>query len=184
MFRRWFNICLLAAALGACAVPAFASHDVTQFGSSIHIARDQSIHDAVCFFCNVDADGTVEGDIVVFFGNVHIGSNANHGVVNFFGNITADNNAAVGEDMVSFFGTVRLGDNVTIGKDLVAMFGNVHAAPTVNVGGDRVVQPGWIFWIPLLIFSLVIIVVVREIRASRRRAFMRNYPNYPYPPRP
>ncbi len=184
MFRRFCYVGALVAAFGAYAVPALAAHDVTQFGSSIHVPKDQSVHDAVCFFCNVDADGTIEGDVVVFFGNVHIGSNANHGVVNFFGNITVDNDAAVGQDMVSFFGSVRLGENVTIGKDLVAMFGQVHAAPTVNVGGDRVVQPGWIFWTPLLIFGLVIVVIVREIRASRRRAFMRNYPNYPFPPQP
>jgi hypothetical protein len=181
MLRRGLIVSVLTAALGASVIPAYADHDIVQFGSNIHVDRNTSVHDTVCFFCNVDADGTVQGDIVVFFGNVHIGTSANHDVVNFFGHITADNNSSIGHDMVSMFGVIRLGDNVTVGKDLVAMFGDIRTAPTVSVGGDRVVQPPWIFWGPLLIFALVIILVVREFRNHRRRAFMRNYP---FPPRP
>lgn len=181
MPRRLLNVCLLTAALLASAVPAFASRDNVQFGSTIHVARDASIHDAVCFFCGVDADGTVEGDIVVFFGNVHIAGNANHDVVNFFGNVTVDNDGTIGQDLVSMFGNVRLGENVNIGKDLVTMFGRLQADSTVTVGGDRVLQPAWVFWGPLIIFAVVIIVVIREIRGYRRRAYLRNYP---FPPRP
>ena len=179
MKRRLFYVCVLTAGLGAFAIPAHATKDEVQFGSAIHVPRDGSIHDAVCFFCDVDADGTVEGDIVVFFGDVHIGTAANHDVVNFFGSIKADDNAHIGNSMVSMFGSVRLGEDVSIGKDLVAMFGGgVRAADSVSVGGDRVVQPAWLFWGPLLMIALVIILVVREFRNHRRRAFMR----YPIPP--
>jgi hypothetical protein len=101
-------------------------------------------------------------------------------VVNFFGEIRADDNARIGNDMVAMFSSVRLGEDVSIGKDLVAMFGGVRAPESVTVGGDQVIQPGWVFWGPLLIFAVVIIVVVREIRSHRRRAYMR----YPYPPHP
>ena len=181
MKRRLFNLCLLTAALAALVLPAHASRDEVQFGSAIHVPRDASIHDAVCFFCDVDADGVVEGDIVVFFGDVHVANAANHDVVNFFGSIKVDDNAHVGQDMVSMFGSVRLGEDVSIGKDLVAMFGGgVRAAESVTVGGDRVVEPAWIFWGPLLAIVLLVIFVVRELRTHRRRAFMR----YPIPPRP
>ena len=180
MKRRLFYLCLLIAIVGTLAVPAYASKDEVQFGSTIHVPRDASIHDAVCFFCDVDADGTVEGDIVVFFGDVHIGTAANHDVVNFFGTIKADDNTHIGQDMVSMFGTIRLGEDVSIGKDLVAMFGGVRVAESVSVGGDRVVEPAWLFWGPFLIIGLVVIVVVREFREHRRRAFLR----YPVPPRP
>src|SRR4051794_4096738 len=180
MKRRLLSGCLLMAALGTLALPAHASKDEVQFGSAIHVPRDASIHDAVCFFCDVDADGVVEGDIVVFFGDVHIGNAANHDVVNFFGTIKAEDNAHIGQDMVSMFGSVRLGEDVSIGKDLVAMFGGVRTADSVSVGGDRVVEPAWLFWGPLLMIALVVILVVREFRANRRRAFMR----YPIPPRP
>jgi hypothetical protein len=181
MKRRLFCVCVLTAALGALAIPAHATKDEVQFGSAIHVPRDGSIHDAVCFFCDVDADGTVEGDIVVFFGDVHIGTAANHDVVNFFGSVKADDNAQIGNSMVSMFGSVRLGEDVSIGKDLVAMFdGGVRVADSVSVGGDRVVQPAWLFWGPLLMIALVVIFVVREIRIHRRRAFMR----YPFPPQP
>jgi hypothetical protein len=181
MSRRLLCFCLLAASVAILELPAYADRDAVQFGSSIHVARDNSIHDAVCFFCSVDADGTVEGDVVVFFGNVHIGGHANHDVVNFFGSVTADSDSSIGQNLVSFFGNIRLGENVSVGKDMVAMFGAVHAAPTVSVGGDRVVQPGWLFWGPLLIFGIVIVVVVREIREQRRRAYLRRYP---FPPQP
>ena len=180
MKHRLFSLCLLVAVVGALTLPAHASKDEVQFGSTIHVPRDGSIHDAVCFFCDVDADGTVEGDIVVFFGDVHIGTAANHDVVNFFGNIKADDNTHIGQDMVSMFGSIRLGEDVSVGKDLVAMFGGVRVAESVSVGGDRVVEPAWLFWGPLFAIALVIIVVVRELRAHRRRAFLR----YPVPPRP
>ena len=179
MKRRLFFLCLLLAALGI-ALPAYASKDEVQFGTAIHVPRDASIHDAVCFFCDVDADGTVEGDIVVFFGDVHIASAANHDVVNFFGTVKAEDNARIGNSMVSMFGSVRLGEDVSIGKDMVAMFGGVRMAESVTVGGDRVIEPAWLFWTPLLIIGLVVVLVVREIRNHRRRAFMR----YPIPPRP
>src|ERR1700756_2235271 len=142
MKRRLVYLCLLTATLGTLALPAHASRDEVQFGSTIHVPRDASIHDAVFFFCDVDADGTVEGDIVVFFGDVHVGTAANHDVVNFFGSIKADDNAHIGNSMVSMFGSVRLGEDVSIGRDLVAMFGGaLRAADSVSVGGDRVVEP-------------------------------------------
>ncbi len=178
--RRLVYVCLFTLVFGAVAIPAHASKDEVQFGSTIHVARDASIHDAVCFFCDVDADGTVDGDIVVFFGSVHIGTAANHDVVNFFGNVKADNDTHIGQDMVSIFGSIHLGENVTVGKDLVAVFGTLRAPESVSVNGDRVVEPAWIFWGPLFIIALVIIVVVHEIRGHRRRAYMR----YPFPPRP
>ena len=180
MKRRLFCLCLLAVSLGAIALPAYASKDEVQFGTTIRVPRDASIHDAVCFFCDVEADGTVEGDIVVFFGDVHIGNAANHDVVNFFGNITADDNAHIGQDMVSMFGGIRLGEDVSVGKDLVAMFGSMRAGESVTVGGERVVQPAWIFWGPLLFIALVVILLVHEFRNRRRQAYLR----YPYPPRP
>lgn len=181
MNRRLSSVCLFVVAFGAFTVQAHATKDEVQFGSAIHVARDASIHDAVCFFCDVDADGAVEGDIVVFFGDVHVAKSANHDVVNFFGSIKADDDAHIGQDVVSMFGSIRLGDNVSIGKDLVAMFGGgIRAAESVSVGGDRVIQPAWVFWGPLFVIALVIVMVVRELRMHRRRAYMR----YPFPPRP
>lgn len=181
MKRRLFYLCLLTISLVTLAIPAYASRDEVQFGSAIHVPRDASIHDAVCFFCDVDADGVVEGDIVVFFGDVHVANAANHDVVNFFGTVKVDDNAHIGQDMVSMFGSVRLGEGVSVGKDLVAMFGGgLRTADSVTIGGDRVVEPAWLFWGPLLAMILFVIFVVREIRSHRRRVYMR----YPIPPRP
>ncbi|KAA6464867.1 hypothetical protein DYQ86_02615 [Acidobacteria bacterium AB60] len=180
MRARLLYLAVLSAVIAIFASPAHASKDVVQFGSNIEIAPDATVHDTVCFFCSVNDRGSIEGDVVVFFGNVRIDGHANHDVVNFFGDVTASDNSSVGNDLVSFFGRVRLGENVSVGKDMVAMFGAVRTASTVNVGGDRVVQPGWLFWGPFLLLVAVIFVVVREVRAQRRRHFMRGYP---FPPR-
>jgi hypothetical protein len=180
MRPRLLHITLLSV-LALFALPAHASKDVVQFGSNIEIAPGSAVHDTVCFFCSVNDRGSVDGDIVVFFGNVHIDGHANHDVVNFFGSVTATDDSNVGQNLVSMFGSIRLGENVSIGKDMVAMFGAVRSAPTVTVGGDRVIQPGWVFWGPLLVFALVISVIVREVRHQRRRRVYMG--NYPYPPR-
>ncbi len=181
MTKRMLAVCLFAAFFAAAAVPAYANRDAVQFGSNIQVATGAEVHDAVCFFCSVNVEGTVEGDVVVFFGNIHIAGKAEHDVVNFFGKVTVEDNASIGKDLVSMFGVIRLGENVSVGKDLVAMFGSLHAPASVTVGNDRVVQPGWILWGPLLIVGLIVIVIVREYRAYRRRLLLRNYN---FPPKP
>ena len=180
MIQRLLVVSLLGAALAVATTPAFASQDAVQFGSNIHIARDATVHDAVCFFCSVDVEGQVTGDIVVFFGNIHLAGIATNDVVNFFGKVTSEDNVSIGKDLVSFFGVVRLGENVSVGKDMVALFGSVRAPESVLVGNDRVVQPGWILFVPLIVIGLIILVIVREYRAYRRRLLLRGYP---FPPK-
>jgi hypothetical protein len=191
MTLRLLPALLLASVFALTATPALASHDAVQFGSNITVPAGQTIHDAVCFFCSVHDEGTVDGDIVVFFGNVHISGEAHHDVVNFFGNVRAADNSSIKHDLVSIFGVVRLGENVSVGRDLVVMFGGLHTADSVNVGGDRVAPAAWIFWTPFLILALVIIGVVREFRSYRRRQYMAAYgmvppmpPTQQPPPRP
>lgn len=181
MIQRIFAVSLLAAAFAAASAPAFADRDAVQFFSNIRVAPDATVHDAICFFCSVNVQGEVKGDAVAFFGNVHIAGRANHDVVNFFGQVSADDNTQIGDDLVSFFGTVRLGENVSVGKDLVAIFGIVRAPESVAVGGDRVGIPAWIVFGPLILVGLVVILIVHELRAHRRRQFLRGYT---FPPRP
>jgi hypothetical protein len=181
MIRRIFAVCLLGAAFAAASKPARAEQDQVQFFSNIHVESGSQVHDAVCFFCSVDIEGKATGDVVVFFGNTHIATDAQHDVVNFFGSVTADDNATIEHDLVSMFGSIRLGANVHVGEDLVAMFGTLHTGDGVSVEGDRVVQPPWIFYGPLIFLVVIFIVVIREFRAWRRRAFMRSWG---YPPHP
>jgi hypothetical protein len=181
MHYRLTVLCLLAAAFAVCATPAHADRDAVQFGSNINVAHDATVHDAVCFFCSVNVEGRVNGDIVVFFGNVHLSGDAQHDVVNFFGKVTVEDNASIENDLVSIFGAMRLGEKVSVGKDMVAIFGSVHAPESVSVGGDRVVQPGWVFGFPLLLTLLVFILVVREYRAYRRRQLLQSYQIPPHP---
>jgi hypothetical protein len=179
--RNPLALSLLTVALFVAAVPAHADQDAVQFGSNIHVAANSTVHDAVCFFCNVNADGEVKGNVVVFFGDVHLAGKADHDVVNFFGSVRAEDNTSVGNDLVSFFGGVRLGEHVSVGHDLVAMFGGVHAPESVEVGNNRVVQPVWIVIFPLVIFAFVIFFLVRELRLWAHRRMMRHYS---FPPAP
>lgn len=169
---RVFGIALLVLLASVMATPARAAQDIVEFGSTIDVPQKDAIHDAVCFFCSVNVEGTVNGDIVVFFGNVRINGQANHDVVNFFGDVTAADDTSIGHNLVNFFGGVRLGQNVTIGQDTVVMFGNLRAANSANFGGSRVVEPGWLFWGPFLVLGLGIYFVVHEFRGYRRRRLL------------
>jgi hypothetical protein len=181
MIKLKLAICLLGAAFAAAATPAYANRDAVHFFSDIHVESDATVHDAVCFFCSVENQGEVEGDTVVFFGDIHIAGKADHDVVNFFGEVTADDDAQIGNDLVSFFGAIRLGQNVSVGKDMVSMFGFMHAPESVSVGHDRVAMPFFILLIPVALVGLVVILVVREVRAYRRRQFLNAYNFPPHP---
>lgn len=185
MRARLFALVLLAAAFGASATQARAEQDYVQFFNNITIPADQTAHDTVCFFCNVENHGTINGDTVVFFGNVHINGKNEKDVVNFFGTTTAEDDSTIGGNLVNFFGGAHLGENTNVGRDIVCMFGGLHAAATATNGGSRLVQPAWFFWGPLAIFIVILYVIVHEIRIrQRRRLYMAGYPYPPQPPRP
>jgi len=181
MTQRLSSAVLFFFALLLTASPAHANKDAVQFGSNIVVPEGQSVHDAVCFFCSVNAKGDIDHDVVVFFGNVHIAHQSKHDVVVFFGTVRAEDDAAVGHDVVNFFGNVHLGENATVGNDLVVMFGGLQAADSANIAGNRIAQPIWVFWTPMIVLGLIIALIVREIRAAHRRRY---FALYGYPPMP
>lgn len=182
MTLRPFSAILLALAFLFAAAPARADKDAVQFGSNINVAEGHTLHDAVCFFCSVNAKGDIDHDVVVFFGNVHIAHQSNHDVVVFFGSVRADDDAVIGHDLVNFFGTTHLGENVSVGGDAVVMFGGMRAADSVSIAGSRVSQPIWVFWTPLIVLGLIITLIVHEVRSHRRRQYMAAYGYPPFPP--
>ncbi len=182
ILKRILVTILLGAAFAAASVPARADSDDVHFFEDIHVAPNQPAHDAVCFFCNVDVQGDVNGDIVVFFGEVNIAGHANHDVVNFFGEVTAEDNAQIGNDLVSFFGFVNLKKNVTVGRDLVSMLGSVDTDNSVSIGHDHVEFPFWIALLPFLIIFGIVALIVRAVRENRWRRYMMQFPPPPFPP--
>jgi hypothetical protein len=182
MTQRLFSAFLLASVMVLAATPARAEKDRVQFGSNIVVPEGQSIHDAVCFFCSVNAKGDIDHDVVVFFGNVHISHESKHDVVVFFGTVSAEDDAAIGHDLVNFFGTTRLGENVSVGGDAVVMFGGLRAADSANIAGSRVSQPAWVFWTPLIVLGIIITLIVHEVRSYRRRRYFAAYGYPPIPP--
>lgn len=167
----------LAFLLLACtlATPARAAEDIVHFGNSIEIGPNQRVHDAVCFFCDVNVHGAAGHDIVVFFGSVHVDGHADHDVVDFFGNVRLEDGASIRHDMVNFFGSSWLGENASVGQDAVVMFGSLHEAGSASIGKNQVVQPGILFWGPFLVIIGVVILIVREARRSRHMRMLRGY---------
>lgn len=172
---RLLGVTILIALMGLMVKPARAAQDMVQFGSTIEVPKDGSIHDAVCFFCSVNVHGTVRGDTVVFFGNVRIDGQTDHDVVVFFGDVDAAANTSIAHNVVNFFGRVRLGENATIGQDTVVMFGSLETAESASIGGNRVVQPGVVFWVPFLVIVLGVYFIVHEVRGRRRMRMLRGY---------
>jgi hypothetical protein len=184
-FRNAFPSLVLLTAFLLAPSPARANRDAVQFGSTIVVGPNETVHDAVCFFCGVDAKGSIDHDVVVFFGNVHIATHSNHDVVVFFGNVRLDPDATVTHDLVNFFGTVHLGENASVGNDMVSMFGSVRTADSASIAGNRVVQPGWVLWIPLIIIGGIVALIVSAVRNYHaRQMYAGGYPYPPPPPRP
>jgi len=182
ILKRMLAITLLGAAFAAASIPAHADSDDVHFFDDIRISPNSPGHDAVCFFCSVDVEGEVNGDIVVFFGDVHIAGHANHDVVNFFGEVKVDDNAQISNDLVSFFGYVQLKKNASVGRDMVSMLGAVDADPSASIGHDHVEFPFWIALFPILIIWGVVALIVRQVRESRWRRYMMQFPPPPFPP--
>jgi hypothetical protein len=172
---RLFCLMLVLVSVALIARPAHAAQDMVQFGSNIEVPKDTAIHDAVCFFCSINVQGTVNGNMVVFFGSAHIEGQARHDVVVFFGDVKAEDNTSIGNNIVNFFGSVHLGENVDVKRDTVVMFGSLEAARSASFGGNRVVEPGIVFWGPFLAIAFGIYFIVHEVRGARRRRILRGY---------
>lgn len=179
MMHRILAAGLFAGLLAAAPTPARANDDVVQFFSDIHVTPDTPVHDAVCFFCSVHDDGTINHDVVVFFGSIDITGSARHDVVSLFGSVDAHDNASIDHDLVSIFGGLRLGENVTVGHDAVAVFSSIEARPSAMIKGSRVSIPAVLFWGPLMIPILLIVLIVYLVRERSHR-----WPPPGYPPPP
>ena len=135
------------------------------------MTADNSIHDAVCFFCSVRAEGEVSGDIVVFFGNIRLAGEAHHDVVNFFGNITAADNTTIARRHGELFrrgaaGRERDRAARTWWRCSVCCTRRLRS----SVGRDRVMQPAWVITFPPLVLVLIIFLIIHEYRVVPQTA--------------
>ena len=133
--------------------------DVVQFGNDIVVRGGEDVHDAVCFLCSIEIDGTVNGDTVAFLGNIRVRGHAQH-------------------DAVAFLGNVSLGEGASIERDVVVFAGNLRIGPGATVGNNRVVFPFVLFLMPFLMVAAFVGLIVWGIRAL----VYRNRPVYPMPP--
>jgi hypothetical protein len=133
--------------------------DQVQFGNNIVVHEGEEAHDAVCFLCSIEVDGTLHGDAVAFLGNIHIRGHAE-------------------QDTVAFLGNISLGEDASVERDVVIFAGNLHTSAGSTIGGDRVVFPLMLFTLPFLLLAGFIALIVWAIRALTYR----NRPVYPMPP--
>ncbi|MFP5275518.1 MAG: hypothetical protein ACLGPM_00260 [Acidobacteriota bacterium] len=176
MLRRILFLGLLAGVFAA-VTPLRAETDTVQFLKNIHVMPGAPINDGVCFFCDVRADGPVNGDLVVFFGSVRInGQTVSGDVVDFFGTVRVEDNSSVMGDVVHIVGPTHLGNNVFLGSDLTGLFSNVQSTLSTRIVGDRMVIPEWVLLVPLFFAILVVALIAFAIQARRR-------PRLVYPPR-
>lgn len=179
MFRKYSLFFLLGLITSLMPISAHAQRDAVQFASPLRIQQGSSMHDAVCFFCGLHADGDVNGDAVVFFGSVDLKATAHRDLIVLFGNVKLEDGATVNGDLVNFFGTVRLGENTRVGKDLIVFLGTKHASSSAVIGKENVVIPLWIALIPSTVFLLIVFGILMAIRGwQTRRAVV----GYPLPP--
>jgi hypothetical protein len=156
------NPLAIVAALFCILVPLAASaqgRDQVQFGNDIVIHEGEEAHDAVCFLCSIEIDGTLHGDAVAFLGNIRVRGHAEH-------------------DAVAFLGNISVGDNASIERDAVVFAGNLHTGSGATIGNDRVVFPLFLFTMPFLLLAGFIVLIVWAIRALTDRS----RPVYPMPP--
>src|SRR5271155_1030090 len=112
------NRLAIVAALFCLAAPVAAlaqSRDLVQFGNDIVVHEGEEAHDAVCFLCSIEVDGTLHGDMVAFLGNIHVRGHAER-------------------DAVVFLGDITLGENASIDRDAVVFAGSLHNAPGSSIG--------------------------------------------------
>jgi len=145
--------CIFAAAARA------QSRDQVQFGNDIVVREGEEAHDAVCFLCSIEIDGTLHGDAVAFLGNIRVRGHAER-------------------DAVAFLGNISLGDNASVERDCVVFAGNLHTGNGATIGNDRVVFPLILFMLPFLLLAGFIALIVWAIRALTYRS----RPVYPMPP--
>ena len=180
--KRAFLFSFLAAALALAATPARADQDAVHFFNDINVTAGNSVHDAVCILCSVHVDGEVKGDLVAILGSIQVNGHADRDAVSILGGITVGDNASIDRDTVSILGPVRLGEHATIGRDMVTIMGSYHAAPSAGVGRENVIQPGIYLPLPGLVLIFILILIVREHRAHRRRQLLQDwYQAQPHP---
>jgi hypothetical protein len=155
---RWFAVALLVC-LFAPALLHAQERDAVQFANNIVIHEGEEVHDAVCFLCSIENDGTVHGDMVAFLGNIHVRGHAEH-------------------DAVAFLGNMSLGENASIDHDVVVFAGSLRNAPGSSIGRDRVVFPLFLFLLPLLFCAGFLSLIVWAIRSLTHRS----RPVFPMPP--
>jgi acetyltransferase-like isoleucine patch superfamily enzyme len=158
---RYQGRCFALAALLCLIAPLVhaQSRDTVQFGNDIVVHEGEEAHDAVCFGCSIEVDGTLHGDAVAFFGNIRVNGHAEH-------------------DTVAFLGNVTLGENASVERDVVVFAGSLHSGAGSTVGNDRVVFPFFLIILPFLMLAGIIMLIAWAIRSL---AF-RSRQVYPMPP--
>ncbi|MHB1022285.1 MAG: hypothetical protein ACYC46_08495 [Acidobacteriaceae bacterium] len=148
MFRYAFLFSVMALFVS---LPASAAHapDDFQFAHDVSVQHIQDGKNIVCFYCSVQIDGILKGNIAVFGGDLKINGKVSGNAVDFFGNTVID--GVISKNIAVFGGNLSLLQDAIIGKNAVVFGGNLHHHPTAIIANDEVVVLRFYFIIQLLL---------------------------------
>jgi hypothetical protein len=124
----------------------------TYFNQDIYIAQGQQVHHAVCFFCSVQVEGQLSGDIFVLFGNLNVSGRVDGPATIIGGNAVVDSQARLGGNLTVIGGNAVYETDESIAGNAWVIGG--HLSP---VGGHRSQAPRRLFFSPLLAAAVAIV---------------------------
>lgn len=81
--------------LSATAASAREPGSRTYFNQDIFVAQGQQIHNATCWFCSVQVEGDITGNVLVLFGNLNISGHVLGRTIVLGGNTVIDSQARI-----------------------------------------------------------------------------------------
>jgi len=148
---------LLAAQVAAARTPAPAPEDRVQYFRDVTVAPGETVGDAICFFCAIEARGAVTGDAVAIWGGIDIAGR-------------------VDGDAVAVGGGIRLHGGSSLAGEAVTVGGPLEVAPGVKAPDSTdvryVAMPGQrrIYWASALVWVLGHVLLVLASYALLRAA--------------
>jgi hypothetical protein len=157
--RRIFPA-IFALFLIATAVPrAHADDNRVSVFQSISIEEGEEVQNAVCIFCSIRNDGSLQGNAVTIFGTIR-------------------SNGQIEQNAVSIVGGISLGRDAHIGQNCVVVLGSIRRTNSDQIGQNVVEIPFAIIFIPIF-FLIAVVYLIRTLVGRSRMPF----PMPPPPPR-
>ncbi|OHE89405.1 MAG: hypothetical protein A3G75_08585 [Verrucomicrobia bacterium RIFCSPLOWO2_12_FULL_64_8] len=110
-----------------------SGNEMVSFGRDAHVAKDETVEEAVTIFGSTTIDGEVRGEAVSIFGKTTVNGSVGGGVVAVMGSVYI--NGPVGGEVVAVMGNVELGPKADVKGEIVTVGGALRRDPQAVVHG-------------------------------------------------